>query len=212
MRTEKVSAITSHVDVAIIDSPPRNATWSMDRRLSMKPPPGAPVKSAKSRPYLPNYTPSHSTMESLWTPASEANCRTLILPSKTIDEDDDCMAVTLPFRPTRLTFSFSDEAAADPTTVLLGPMTASSGGIMSWHDEDDNASAMVEDKDDNDISPRLFHRFGEGTLWRYESIEIAEDESDAIFRSIDEPEDEPPSIQERFTSSPLQRSKDDVRV
>lgn len=132
----------------------------------------------------------------------------LIVPSKTIDEDDEeCFAVSLPYRPTS-TFSLSEEGA-DPTTVLLGPSTATSGGgILSWHDEEDDAWMEV----DNDMSPRLFHRMENNfVLSRYESIEIAEDESDAIFRPAED--DEPPSIpQERFTSSPLLRCKDDVRI
>lgn len=132
-----------------------------------------------------------------------------------------------------------DTATEDPTTVLLGPTTTATtpGGVLSWHDDDiDHESVHTMDQDDDDMSPRLFHRFGERTLWRYESIEIAEDESDAIFRSatvmgddnnsgdfdVDNNNDhddfddshhgpEPP-IQERFTASPMLRGKDDARI
>jgi hypothetical protein len=221
----------AYVDSAIIDSPPRHAIWSTERRLAMKPPPGAPMKAPRSsRPYLPNYSPFQQSSSFCETSSGHSrsrvgnneatSCRTLILPSKTIDEDDDqCMAVSLPFRPTRLTFTYSSEEAAtpttDPTTVLLGPTTTAStpGSVLSWHDDDDAASM---DQDDDDVSPRLFHRFGESTLWRYESIEMAEDESDAIFRSAavmdDDDDNGPPTIQERFTASPLLRGKDDARI
>jgi hypothetical protein len=228
----------------LMDSPPRHDIWSTERRLAMKPPPGAPVKAPRSsRPYLPNYSPFQSACSfdsgnrtcGVATTTNEAansssNDRTrilpFILPSKTIDEDDDhCMAVSLPFRPTRLSFTFSSEeqVASDPTTVLLGPTTTCTtpGGVLSWHD-DDAASAYM-DQDDDDVSPRLFHRFGESTLWRYESMEMAEDESDAIFRSsADDDNDDhdhntnyelvSTARQERFTSSPLLRGKDDVRI
>jgi hypothetical protein len=248
MRSEKgilSSAASSqqavYVDRATgMDSPPRHDIWSTERRLAMKPPPGAPIKVPRSsrRPYLPNYSSpfqsaSSPSFESGRTTneqaANSSNDRTLILPfiqpSKTIDEDDDdhhCMAVSLPFRPTRLSFTFSSEeqVASDPTTVLLGPTTTCTtpGGVMSWHDDDDAASAIMDQDDDDDVSPRLFHRFGESSLWRYESMEIAEDESDAIFRSsaavLDDDDDHDNNYprQERFTSSPLLRGKDDVRI
>lgn len=200
--SDRQTAYLDRKSSSSIGSPPRNDIWSTERRLAEKPAPGAPIKS--KRPYLPDLSPFQTSMERTLTD------RALILPSKTIDEDDEGMAVSLPFRPTRLTFSFSEEAGTDPTTVLLGPSSPTGGGILSWH-EDEEIAAMMDV--DNDMSPRLFHRYrNDDTLVRYESIEIAEDESDAIFRSDTLEDKEAPSIQERFTSSPLQRCKDDVRI
>lgn len=145
--------------------------------------------------------------------SSEFNSR-LLLPSRTIQEDDEydeeeIPFVSIPFRPTRL-FGHAEERAEeetiistpaqlsttnDPTTVLLVP-----GAPIQFDSDDD------ETDDLSIVSPRLL-RFGRSSLSRYEAVDIAEsDESECIFRRREDAEEE---VQSRYTLTPTLRTDDD---
>ena len=180
-----------------MDSPPNSAIWSTERRLLEKPVPGAPRKSdSRVRRFSSAITGNDV--------ASAKKLRTL-LPSSTIDEDDDdTPCVVLNFRPTR--FFFEDEQSdviatqQDPTTVLLLPQVPS-----PWlYDAEDDSGDTV-------LSPRLF-RFGSACLSRFEVVEFADDESNSIFRHQDEPETRESFVentQRIFSRAP---NRDDNRV
>jgi hypothetical protein len=170
-------------------SPPANDVWTTERRLLEKQPPGAPVRSRRR---------SSSRFE---TNESAKKFRTdcLLLPSRTIDEDDDtddeCTSpnVTLRFRPTRLFFASAPglvlaSPCKDPTTVLFVPDEIR----RSWRDEDNDKYEDDDEDDDTALSPRLL-RFGgqrHRCLSRYMVLDVAEaDESEYIFRQRETMED-----------------------
>lgn len=168
------------------ESPPSKSVWSTERRMMEKPAPGAPRKMRSF----------HADSES---DRKKQRVDRLLLPSKTIDEDeDDYHEVDLAFRPSRL-FQTEEETAftpvSDPTTVLMVPVPET------------HYPCVFDDVEDMTLSPRLL-RFNPSTsaLARYESVEIAEDHSSDIFRrsEFDIEED-----QQRFTNSPTVRRKDD---
>jgi hypothetical protein len=185
-----------------MNSPPSSAVWSTERRLTEKPPPGAPRKTGRRS--FPAY--SYSTLENNGASLKKHRADRLLLPSSTFDEDDDVTPnVSLNFRPTRLFFDHDGFVGVaqqqDPTTVLLVPQVP-----MPWYYE-------MDDDDDMSLSPRLF-RFGRANLSRFVAIDVAEDESDEIFRHREELETRDfDSAQRTFSWDPsTARSQDDDRM
>jgi len=125
-----------------VGSPPSDHVWSTERRLLEKTPPCAPRKGNRKR--------SHDR---------------LLLPSSTIDEDDETPAVSLSFRPSPRYAS----NVTDPTTVILPPSPVPWYDTNSWEDEDDAV-----------VSPRLF--YGRTTLVSLDVAMVDDDASDTIFR------------------------------
>lgn len=184
------------------DSPPASVVWSTERRLLEKPPPGAPLrKTGRRSPY--------STVVNNMATQKKQRVDRLLLPSRTIDEDDESPCVSLAFRPTRLFFDDEEifgvaQQQDDPTTVLLVPQVHS-----PWYDD-------VDDDDDMTLSPRLF-QFGDASLSRFVAIDVADNESDEIFRHREELEEARESatdtIQRRLSwVSTMARSEDEDRV
>lgn len=162
-----------------VGSPPSESIWSTERRLVEKKPPGAPRKSPSSRKR------SHDR---------------LLLPSSTIDEEDENPTVSLSFRPTRLSFG-SSSSVVDPTTVILAPSHLPTS--YSW---------LEDDEDEAVVSPRLF--FGQAKLAQFEAVMVAEDdESDTIFRPREDDGETEPEMehQTRCPFSPTFRDGDDDR-
>lgn len=185
-------------------SPPAADVWSTQRRLDEKLPPGAPQRR---RPH----PGSDESIRSSFNLSKKHRVDRLLLPSRTINDDDDdseCSSpfVSLSFRPTRLLFndaSFGGFTTRDPTTVLLVPDER-----FQWGDDED-------DDDDFALSPRLF-RFGQTNVSNFAEVGVAEsDESEFIFRGDnlegrDSTDDEDSSLLSCATT--MKRSNDDERV
>jgi hypothetical protein len=189
------------------DSPPANAVWSTERRLLEKSPPRAPHRKTGRHSSLPY---SYGALENDTVSIKKQRVDRLLLPSRTIDEDDESPSVSLAFRPTRL-FVDNDELFGfaqhiDPTTVLLVPQVH-----LPWLDEMDGD----DDDDDMTLSPRLF-RFGSESLSRVVPIDAAKDKSEDIFRhegALEAREIATDTAQRRSTwASTMARSQDDDRV
>lgn len=192
MRTLETSIATTSMSSRMPGSPPRASVWSTERRIAEKGPPGAPKKPPRNNNN--NYQPySYTTSSCLEHPSPSSRKRShdrLLLPSSTIDEEEDSNpTVSLSFRPTRLFCS----STADPTTVILAP----EDGESSWFLDDDDVA----------ISPRLL-RFGPVKLARSSCCVLAADDaSDTIFRPREEDDDDD-DAQDRCPLS--MRSQDDT--
>jgi hypothetical protein len=174
-------------------SPKASCVWSTERRLLERPPPCAPRKSGR-RISSSAHTCDSDNFETLTK--KQRNDR-LLLPSRTINEDDESPIVTLSFRRTNLTSMFNNVGGEigselinqDPTTVLLIPEASP----LPWYDN--NSEDDENDNDDMILSPRLFH-FGQEqqhNLSCYSSIDLADEnisESNNIFRDFNNSEDD----------------------
>jgi hypothetical protein len=193
------------------ESPKASSVWCTERRLLERPPPCAPRKSGR-RSTSSMHTFDQDNFET--STKKQRNDR-LLLPSRTINEDDDSPIVTLSFRRTNLTSMFNNIAGeigsevvhTDPTTVLLIPETSP----LPWY----NSSSDNDDNDDMILSPRLFH-FGQEqrhNLSCFASIDLADDSdsgSNNIFRDYntsDDDNDEEDGIESRelLSSESIQR-------
>ncbi len=172
------------------ESPKASSIWSTDRRLSERPPPGRPQKSGRRTSLSSGHVYEQDNYEA--STKKQRNDR-LILPSRTINEDEDSPIIALNFRRTNLTSLFNNSTSElssellfheDPTTVLLIPETSP----LPWYSNDDD-----ENDDDVILSSRLF-RFGQQqpNLSCFASIDIADDDTSSnnnIFRELNSDED-----------------------
>ena len=173
-----------------LESPKASSIWSTERRLLERPPPCRPQKSGRRASLSSAYI---CDQESYETSAKKQRNERLLLPSRTINEDDESPNISLSFRRTNLTSIFNNSANeissellhTDPTTVLLIPETSP----LPWYSNEDD-----EDDDDMILSPRLF-RFGQQqhNLSCFASIDLADDDASTnnnIFREFNSDEDD----------------------
>jgi hypothetical protein len=171
------------------ESPKASNVWSTERRLLERPPPSRPQKSGRRASLLPSHMYDQDNYEA--SSKKQRNDR-LLLPSRTINEDDDSPNIALSFRRTNLTSMFNNSTVEissellhkDPTTVLLIPETSP----LPWYNNDED-----ENDDDMILSPRLF-RFGQQqhNLSCFSTIDLADDDTSSnnnIFRDSNSDED-----------------------
>ena len=175
------------------ESPKASSVWSTDRRLLERPPPGRPQKSGRRSSLSSGYMHEQDNYEA--STKKQRNDR-LLLPSRTINEDEDSSNIALNFRRTNLTSllfnnSVSDLSSElllhkDPTTVLLIPETSP----LPWYSNDDD-----ENDDDLILSSRLFQfdQQHQPNLSCFASIDIADDDTSSnnnIFRELNSDDDD----------------------
>lgn len=171
------------------ESPKASCIWSTERRLLERPPPCRPQKSGR-RTSLSAHICEQDNYEA--STKKQRNDR-LLLPSRTINEDDEFTPIALSFRRANLTSMFNSAASEnsseilykDPTTVLLIPEMSP----LPWYSNDED-----ENDDDMILSPRLF-RFGQqqDNISCFASIDLADDDTSAnnnIFRDLNSDDDD----------------------
>jgi hypothetical protein len=189
MRPEMIKSPSLYTGNMNQESPKASKVWSTERRLLERPPPCRPQKSGRRTSLLSSNTYDQDSYEA--STKKQRNDR-LLLPSRTINEDEDSPDIALSFRRTNLISMFNNAAGEisseslhkDPTTVLLIPETSP----LPWltNDEDENDDDMI-------LSPRLF-RFGQQlhNLSCFTSIDIADDDASSnnnIFRDFNSDEE-----------------------
>ena len=212
MRPEMIESSSPYTGSMNQESPKAINVWSTERRLLERPPPGRPQKSGRRGSLLSSQM---YDQDSHGTSAKKQRNDRLLLPSRTINEDDESPNIALTFRRTNLTSIFNNTAGEissellhkDPTTVLLIPETSP----LPWYSNDED-----ENDDDMILSPRLF-QFGQQhrNLSCFTSIDLADEDtstSNNIFREFcsDEDSDDDDENNNNFAESRDIFSNDEI--